>query len=245
VTALIELADLKELLARPEHSTRDKLLFCLAVSPLSPQKVAQIRSSAVDNGLRAASKWNISGYLLKMHGLVARTKHGWELTQSGKQHISRIAQTVQPHSTGAAAGGLRSLLPTINNQNARTFVAEAISCLESKLLRSAVVLSWVGAMAVLYDVVVTKHLAAFNSLATQRDSKWKVAKSLDDLARLKEFDFLQMLTTLSIIGKNVKDELEGCLKLRNGCGHPNSLVVGDHKAFAHVETLIQNVFSKF
>ncbi|MNR54217.1 hypothetical protein D3C85_1743630 [compost metagenome] len=62
---------------------------------------------------------------------------------------------------------------------------------------------------------------------------------------MKEFDFLQILPAIGVLGKNVKDELEVCLKLRNGCGHPNSLVVGEHKASAHVETLIQNVFAKF
>lgn len=89
------------------------------------------------------------------------------------------------------------------------------------------------------------HLAAFNAEAVKRDPKWRTAKNADDLARMKEFDFLQILPAIGVLGKNVKDELEVCLKLRNGCGHPNSLVVGEHKASAHVETLIQNVFAKF
>ena len=62
---------------------------------------------------------------------------------------------------------------------------------------------------------------------------------------MKEHEFLQVLAAISVLGKNVKDELEGCLKLRNGCGHPNTLTVGESKAAAHVETLIQNVFAKF
>ncbi len=84
-----------------------------------------------------------------------------------------------------------------------------------------------------------------NAEAVRRDAKWRSAKVADDLSRMKEFEFLQLLCAISVIGKNVKDELEVCLKLRNGCGHPNSLVVGEHKASAHVETLIQNVFAKF
>jgi hypothetical protein len=62
---------------------------------------------------------------------------------------------------------------------------------------------------------------------------------------MKEYDFLQVLAAISVIGKSVKDELEVCLKLRNGCGHPNSLLVGEHKASAHIETLIQNVFARY
>jgi hypothetical protein len=38
-----------------------------------------------------------------------------------------------------------------------------------------------------------------------------------------EHDFLDVLAALSIIGKNVKDELQKALKLRNGCGHPTAL----------------------
>jgi hypothetical protein len=79
----------------------------------------------------------------------------------------------------------------------------------------------------------------------RRDTKWRAAKTVDDLSRMKEFDFLQVISSISIIGKNVKDELEVCLRLRNGCGHPNSLVVGEHKASAHIETLMQNVYQKF
>jgi hypothetical protein len=97
----------------------------------------------------------------------------------------------------------------------------------------------------LYEHVLKNCLTEFNAEALRRDPKWKTGKTEDDLARMKEHDFLQMLAALSVIGKNVKDELEVCLKLRNGCGRPNSLIVGEYKASAHVETLIQNVFSRF
>ena len=48
-----------------------------------------------------------------------------------------------------------------------------------------------------------------------------------------------------MIGKNVKQELEGCLKLRNGCGHPNTLKLGPIKVASHLETLGQNVYAVF
>jgi hypothetical protein len=111
--------------------------------------------------------------------------------------------------------------------------------------RAAVVLSWAGAVALLYDYVVANHLAAFNIEANKRDAKWKSAKNSDDLALMKEFDFLQILQALSIIGKSVKTELERALKFRNGCGHPNSLQIGENKVAAHIEDLTLNVFAKF
>ena len=62
---------------------------------------------------------------------------------------------------------------------------------------------------------------------------------------MKEHDFLQVLEAISVIGKSVKNELETCLKLRNGCGHPNSLKIGQNRVAAHLETLVFNVFAVF
>ncbi|MBC7752575.1 MAG: hypothetical protein H7Z73_12850 [Candidatus Saccharibacteria bacterium] len=145
----------------------------------------------------------------------------------------------------AVTSDLRNHLIEIPNLTTRIFVEEAVKCLEFKLYRSAIITSWVGAISTLYDEIVKSHLSTFNNEATKRHSKWQSAKTADDLARMKEYDFLQILVAISVIGKNVKDELESCLKLRNGCGHPNSLVVGELKTSAHIETLIQNIFSKF
>jgi hypothetical protein len=93
--------------------------------------------------------------------------------------------------------------------------------------------------------VISRKLSEFNVEAKKKDPKWKLASSRDDLAKLKEHDFLQICHAISIIGKSVKDELETCLKLRNGCGHPNSLKIGELKVSAHVESLMKNVFLVF
>jgi hypothetical protein len=85
----------------------------------------------------------------------------------------------------------------------------------------------------------------FNQEAKRRYSKWKEAKSTDDLALMQEYDFLQILAAISVIGKNVKQELEQCLQLRNACGHPNSLAIGEHRVASHLEILVLNVYSKF
>lgn len=236
---------IKDVLARFDISGRDKLLICLAVDGLSPKKASEVRDLAVTLGLRAARNWNVSDYFSKAKGMAIRTNEGWELTGPGKSHVTSIVGPLLPSVTSLVVSGLRKQLPSISSTVTRAFVEEAVKCLEAKLHRSAVVLSWVGAISVLYDHVVATHLPAFNAEATKRDSKWKIAKTADDLSRMKEYDFLQVLAAMSVIGKNVKDELEVCLKLRNGCGHPNSLVVGEHKASAHVETLVQNVYAKF
>jgi hypothetical protein len=60
-----------------------------------------------------------------------------------------------------------------------------------------------------------------------------------------ERDFLDRIAALSIIGKNVKQELEKCLERRNGCGHPNSRRLGQNTVAHHIEVLLLNVFEKF
>jgi hypothetical protein len=149
---------------------------------------------------------------------------------------SPVAQVI-PH--------LRALLPKVNNSQVSSFIEEAVRCLELGLMRSGVVLSWVGAVAVLYDNVIANHLVAFNAEAVKRLPKWKNAKTPDDLARMQESDFLVVMESAQIIGKSVKQELEACLRYRNAAGHPNQLKIGEARAAAHVETLIQNVFSVY
>jgi hypothetical protein len=100
-------------------------------------------------------------------------------------------------------------------------------------------------MALLHDEVMSKHLAKFNTEATKRDPKWKPAKSSDDLGKMNEASFLEIAQTIGLVGKNVKQELDVCLKLRNGCGHPNSLKVGPNKVASHIETLALNVYAVF
>src|SRR5262249_31015084 len=178
-------------------------------------------------------------------GRAVRTDEGWELRSAGRDYVAKLAGPAAAIPPPKVAASLRSHLPKLTNPQTAAFVEEAIRCSEQKLHRAAVVLSWVGAVSVLYQEVVDKHLAAFNTEAARRNSKWKPAATTDDLSKMKEKDFLDILDHLSVIGKNVKQELEGCLTLRNGCGHPNSLVIAEHRVASHIEVLLLNVFASF
>ncbi|MBC6437624.1 MAG: hypothetical protein GDA52_05685 [Rhodobacteraceae bacterium] len=140
---------------------------------------------------------------------------------------------------------LRSKLAKITDEQTRNFIEEAIKCHEAGLYRSAIVMSWLGAVDILQKHVHQNHLDAFNAEAGRVNGKWKPAKSQDDIGKMGDVEFLDRIETLSIIGKNVKAELKKCLELRNGCGHPNSLKVSVNKSAAQIETLLQNVFERF
>lgn len=238
---------LTDALHREEITRKDRLLLILATSPDDPKSVGDIRDLAVASGLRAVRKWNLSSILGSAKSLVARVEEGWVLTTQGKRYLidssllDELGNVPPP-----VLVDLRKHLADMSNAGTAAFLEEAIACFEHRLYRAAVVLSWIGAVSLLYDHVVDQHLDAFNKEARRRDTKWRTAKNTDDLSRMKEHDFLDVLESLSIIGKNVKQELQHlCLKLRNACGHPNSLKISQNRVSAHLEVLALNIFSQF
>jgi hypothetical protein len=242
---LLNNEQLESLLHAPGASNQLRLLFCLAFGDLKPRQVGEIRQIGIAAGWPKARTVNVSKYLGRQKGLAIRKPSGWQLTEAGATFVGTQANLPKKAVATALTGALRQHLPKIVNDDIRAFVEEAIAGAENRLFRSAVVLSWVGAVAVLYDYVVAHKLADFNTEATRRNAKRKAASNADDLARMKESEFLDVLSAISVFGKSVKKQLEGCLDLRNGCGHPNSLKLGEAKVAAHIETLMQNVFEKF
>lgn len=234
--------ELKEYLHK-DLSRLDKVLLVLATLD-TPASVAKVNELADAAGFRAMRKWNVSAILSTSKGKAIRTS-GWELTAAGKMHVRNLGvATISPAAMQVALD-LRKHLTKIVSPQTRHFIEEAIRCHEAELFRSAIVMSWLGAVDVLQKHVHRSHLAAFNAEAKRINSRWKLAVSQDDLGKMAESDFLDRIEALSIIGRNVKAQLKGCLDLRNGCGHPNSLNVSVNKSAAHIETLLQNVFEKF
>ena len=240
---------LVDILQTPDLSRTDKLLLCLAVDGEQPKQVREIRDIALESGLREVKKWNISEYLRRATSLVANTEDGWRLTTAGQLQVRNILESkgldlLPPKDV---ATDLRKELGRISEVTTAAFVEEAIKCYEYQLFRSSVVLSWTGAVAVLYDYVLSNpnRLQTFNDEARRRNAKWKDAATKDGLARMRESDFLDILESISLIGKNTKQQLKECLRLRNACAHPSTLQIGSHRVAAHLEVLILNVFSKF
>jgi hypothetical protein len=106
-------------------------------------------------------------------------------------------------------------------------------------------MSWLAAVNILHKEVVANHLSAFNAEARRIDSRWRDARNTDDLGRMGEAELLDRIAAISVIGKNVKEELQKALKLRNGCGHPNSLRISANMTASHLELLLLNVFDRY
>lgn len=235
--------DLKDWLQK-DLTRLEKLLLILATQD-NPVAVAKIKEIAAAAGFRTAQKWNISSILSASKGKAIKTT-GWEITDAGKLHLRNLGVSKISPAAMQVAVDLRAHLDKISDDETGSFVEEAIKCHEAELYRSAIVMSWLGAMDVLHKYVHANRLADFNTEATRiMGNKWKVAATSDDLGKMGESDFLDRIEGLSIVGKNVKAQLKAALDLRNGCGHPNSLKVSANKSAAHIETLLENVFQKF
>jgi hypothetical protein len=237
---------LKQVLHGVHLSQKDRVLLLLAACD-APQRIASIRSLGRSVGLREIVKWNLADILGKSGGMAISTDKGWELHVSGREHVRSLASTLKINLVVTTSShSLRQRLTKIGASTTKSFVEEAIICFEALQYRAAVVFAWCGAMSLLYDRVVATQLQPFNTEATRRDPTWRNARNSDDLTRMKEHDFLDVIESLGVIGRNVKQTLQAhCLQLRNSCGHPNSLQIGENSAAAHIEKLILNVYSKF
>jgi hypothetical protein len=240
----LEENEAKRLVHFEGRSRQEQLLIFLATSD-SSMSVGAMRDVASRCGVRGASHWNVSDILRKSDGAAILTENGWELTEKGESIVRALAHRGLPKlALLRTVANVRQHVGKVASRDAKAFVEEAISCFENGQFRAAVVLSWVGAVSLMHAHIVTNKLREFNAEARRRNAKWKDARSADELGRMGEHDFLDVLEAVGSIGKNVKLTLQNqCLSLRNACGHPNSLKISENNVAAHLDTLVLNVYS--
>lgn len=237
--------DLKNELSKKEFSRKDKILLILTMNNNGAKRVVDITNIGIENGLREISKWNISMILSNQKSLCTKIKDGWILTAEGIDYVKTLNISIVGTPLKNSYTKLEESIQDISSDYIKKFINEAILSLEYGLLRSSVVFSWIGAISILYEYVLAKKIIDFNTEAKRRFPKWANANSVDGLTKMKEYDFLQVIEGIAIIGKNTKNELEKCLQLRNSCGHPSTLEIGEHTVASHLEILIMNVYKKF
>ncbi|MDP4538702.1 hypothetical protein Q9K01_03585 [Qipengyuania sp. DY56-A-20] len=235
---------LKDWLHRNELSQADKLLILLSTFE-GPVPLKEIVSRGEAAGVKRKSWANASASLSRLRGLAIHTGAGWEITSSGRQKLTNDGIIEGNQGTINLASDLRRHVSLVTDDEVREYLNETVRCYELGLLRSAVVMAWIAAVYVMQLNILNNHLTAFNAEAARVDSRWKPAKSTDDLGKMKESDFLDRTAAIGLVGKNVKSALKECLDRRNACGHPNSYKIGPNIVAAHIETLVLNVFSRF
>lgn len=239
---LLNISDLKTWLHR-DLGQREKLLLVLA-SLDSPSQIRDIKERAIEAGFQLPRSWNPSNSLGRSKGMAIRTPKGWEITESGKQHLRNLGVSKISPAAIQVATDLREILSKINDSEIRSFLEEAIGCYEAQFFRSAIVMSWTGAVAVLHKYVHSNYLTQFNTEAKRVNPRWRDAINQDDLGNMREGEFLDRIAAISVISNDVKKELKNCLNRRNSCGHANSFRVSANTTAHHIEVLLLNVFER-
>lgn len=224
----------------------DKLLLLLSLLEV-PCKVQNIRERAFELGFRKVKKWNISDILSKTDGLAVNKTDGWELSTLGKDRLAELGYAQSSQVKRNVANDLRKQIDKFRGSQIRSFILQASKCYECELYRSAVIMSWVAAVAILRDIVRKRHLTEFNNCAHDRakSAGRKNVKYAGYMDKVKESDFLEILHGISVIDKGVKAALLRCLDFRNQCSHPNDLAIGASMVANHLEVLILNVYNRY
>ncbi|MGE3475468.1 MAG: hypothetical protein AB7H70_06635 [Rhodospirillaceae bacterium] len=241
---MLSLDEASSLLHSEKRGRLEASLILLAIGD-GGKSVAAVKKLARDCGLRNTSSWNFSDIFGKSKGLALLRDGEWVLSGIGRNRVSKLAGlNEQPTVVKKVTANVRQYLPKVGSADARDFIAEAVACFEASQYRAAVILSWVGAISLLQDRVVRKFLPEFNAAMKAREPRWKDARDTEELGKVRERDFLEVLAGIGCITKSVKQILQDqCLSLRNSCGHPTKLKIGENHVAAHLDTLILNVYA--
>jgi len=147
-----------------------------------------------------------------------------------------------------ASAELRKLESMLAAGNKKRFLSETIDCFEAGANRAAIVMCWILVMDHLYEVVLTKHLQAFNAtLAKVVDKRVKVSAIVtrDDFGDIPEGKFIELLRASGIISNDVRKILDQKLGTRNSCAHPSGISINRSKVIDFVEDVIENVILKY
>ena len=224
-------------------TNRDKVLVLLS-SIEAPCKIRDLKAIAIGMGFRRARSLNISDVLARATPYAVNLRDGWQITSLGRRYLAERGLLSANTGHPVDPPNLRNSLMQVANDRTVGFLDEAIKCHENRLHRAAVIMSWIGAIALVQQHVVEVHLDEFNEIANRKNKGWKSAKTANELGQMRESEFLNRLSEISVIGNDVKKELMQCLNRRNSCSHPNDFVVGEQTSAYHLEVLINNVFTR-
>jgi hypothetical protein len=171
---------------------------------------------------------------------------GYRLHRSFKAEIS---SKLGPERIQAQTSiELRSLESKFQEGPAKAFLKETIDCFEVGANRATIVMCWQLVMDHLSELVLQKHLKAFNeklALVTNKRVKVSEVKSRDDFADIPEGIFIELLRSAGIINNDVRKSLDEKLGIRNTAAHASVVVIRASRAIGFVEDMIENVILKF
>jgi hypothetical protein len=236
--------ELRDALTRKDISKTDKYLLIVGHHD-GPVANASIKSIAKENGWKDGAKSAPASFLSKSPHALLLPK-GWTLTGPGRLALEERRLISKIGVLTPVTRILEKYVLDLHDPDKARFVEEAINCVRNKSYRASIVLTWVGALYLMYAYVMREKLAEFNAEVLRRFPKSKPATTIDDLAQIvKEAEFLNILEHIKIITKAENKELTSCLDRRNTAGHPNSHTFTEVGVGNHLETLLTSIYQRF
>lgn len=119
------------------------------------------------------------------------------------------------------------------------YFSEAISCLEGKLYRSGVVLSWAGFFHVFAENLFAQHETDIRA----KRLKWTF-KDLDELKETRaESQLIIVAKDVKFINRAACRKLDGQLAERNQCAHPTLYRPSMNAAIGYVDDMIRQTIA--
>lgn len=143
---------------------------------------------------------------------------------------------------------LRKLVGQLPNAAENEFLKETIDCFEAGANRATVIMCWILTVDHLIELVLRKHLVAFNGkLAKELDKRVRVSKitSKDDFSDIPENKFIELLRASGVISNDVRKILDSKLGIRNSSAHPSGISIKASKVIDFVDDLLENVLLKY
>jgi hypothetical protein len=237
-------SQLRESLARRDVSKTDKYLLIVAAHGGGPISTNTIKATARQNGWKDGAQL-LPGDFLKQTRQAIYTPQGWTITRQCRKDLEGRGLLDPAGVLTPVIEELEKYLKDVKGPDNARFVEEAVRCVRAEAYRSAIVLTWVGAVYLLYKYVLDRKLADFNAEARRRNPKWKDAVNEDNLSAVNEAEFLNILEHIRVLNNSEHKELKSCLDRRNTAGHPNSHSFKDVTVGAHILALITAVFKKY
>lgn len=234
--------ELEDLISNKKIKKTDKLLLILYHID-RPLSTAEIKKIAMDHGWRGVEQENISAFL-NASRFATLIKGHWKINSQGKAYIIEKKFVIEEVIITPIIKKLEETIKDVKDQDYRRFLGEALECLKIQSYRSAIVLSWVGAIYLLQKNVFEKHIKKFNIELLIHYPKEKIAKDFDDFLSLKDGKFLSIINKIKLISDGEYKELKACLDRRNEAGHPNSTVFDELTTAHHISQLSKIIFQK-
>jgi DNA-binding MarR family transcriptional regulator len=215
------------------------------VTSLSVDDIRQSLKGARVTGwakVNIADVLNKSGPLVDTAGVQNR-KRLWMLTDSGREHVrSLIGLPSADVEIEHDVGSLAQAIATLQVDDVRDYLEEAIKCLQVGAFRACVVFVWTAAIRTLQSKMMAQDAAAVTAAVQKHDPKARQIKRIEDFSYVKDATALLAAMDLGVLDKNEKDTLVDALNLRNRCGHPSKYRPGVKKVSAFVEDITSILF---